>query len=399
MKSKSLVIAKDNPVWYGFPLVIAALYLFHFTNQNNDFAVFMKAGEYFLQRVDPWSQFDNPASMYLNGPTTLPLMSIFSLLPFAVAITLLRVLNLAITFIVISKEFGLHNARNSSAFISLIFLSSPFRSSMEYGQFTILFGVLGFVLLKRLLQNQGSDFYTGLSLLLVIEYKPNIFGMLLVIAVIKTRLKVLSFTILLFAISEIFLKTWLGQLPLLSWFNAIEYRSLYAATGEDNLSFIPELKISVVLILLVCLALFVYFNNSSRNLSLELSVALLSVFLLITPLLHPTDFLILALLLLTRKELNLTSSLLFGLLMVWSPTMNGLMFAVIAGSASIFIMISQKRVLLKHLICFNVPNAIYIALVRFGFFEPSIRHFLQLAFIAIFAITGLASLRKLHHRI
>jgi hypothetical protein len=233
-------------------------------------------------------------------------------------------------------------------------------------------------------------------MLVVIEYKPNIFGFLLIIAIVKNRFKVLSITLFFLVISEIVLEFWFGQLPFLSWYHAIQYRSLFASAGEDNLSFVPKLEISIVLIFALCLFLFVHFRKSFRILNFDSSIVLICIFLLITPLLHPTDLLILALLMLNRMELTSSSSLLLGLLMVWSPMVGGLLFAVILGSISILVLFVQSRNLFRQLLYFNIPNAIYLTFVRSGFHEPSIRHYLQLAFIVLLAISGLASLKKPH---
>ena len=284
--------------WYLFPLAIATFYIFHFTNQNNDYPVFVKAGSDFLSRQDPWAEFTNPAAMYLNGPSTLPIYAIFSIFPMQFSILMLRILNLALTALVVARFSAYKSNLLRSAIISIVFLSSPFRASMEYGQFAIIFGLLAYVIFRRLQNNVGSNFVTALALIILLEYKPNIFGIMVVVALILRKYLILLRAALIFISIEIFIGILLGaKIPLVSWFNAISYRSKFTSQGEDNLSLSSTLGlVPALLIALLIIVVFVFLRYFSNDVSSHnFFILLIGLYLLVTPLLHPTDFFLLVL--------------------------------------------------------------------------------------------------------
>lgn len=392
----SSTISKKS-YWYLLPVTIAVLYLFHFTNQNNDYPVFIKAGSDFLSRQDPWAEFTNPAAMYLNGPSTLPILAIFSIFPIQASILALRILNLALTALVIVRFTTYKSPLALSGIISTVFLSSPFRASMEYGQFTIIFGLLAYLVFTRLQSSVESNFVTALALIMLLEYKPNIFGILVVIALILRKYLILLWAALIFISIEIFMGIWLGaKIPLASWLSAISYRSKFTSQGEDNVSLsstvglIPILFIACLIVLLLFCTRYFPKKIASHN-SL---VFLIGLYLLATPLLHPTDFYLLVLFLVFEKKFKLDNLILLGMLMVWSPTVTGGGFAIFIGSIAILLLLKFHSIPGRYVFFFNIPNIVYLTLVRIGFDEPSIRHFWQISFILFLTVRALAFQKK-----
>lgn len=398
MQSTIRATISKTSYWYLLPVTIAAFYLFHFTNQNNDYPVFMKAGSDFLSRRDPWAEFANPAAMYLNGPSTLPIYAIFSIFPMQASILALRILNLALTAMAISRYSSLKSPLVRSALISTVFLSSPFRATMEYGQFTIIFGLLAYLIFRRLQSNFGSNFVTALALVLSLEYKPNIFGILLLVALILRRYLILLWAVVIFTSIEILIGIWIdSRIPLVSWLNAISYRSRFTSQSEDNVSLSSKIGL-VPMILITCLILLVLFLARyfpKKIASHNSLVFLIGLYLLVTPLMHPTDFYLLVLFLVFEKKFNLDSLTLLGMLMVWSPTVSGGGFAIFFGSIALLLLIKLHSLPIWYVLIFNTPNIAYLILVRLGFDEPSIRHFWQVAFILFSTFRALSFQKKL----
>ena len=312
---------QNAAIWVlGF--LVSILYLFHFQNSNNDFQVFMKAGKYFLEKENSWRKFVDPNAMYLNGAAPLILSSILSLIPVKYGLLLVRTMNilvmLAASFIIGRKSPHLP----VPGIFVLILLIFPFRSAMEYGQYTILFTFLAFLLLENLVGRRSDSLLAVSALALIVDFKPHIFMGLLIIILLHKRVELFFKAFCLWLIIQIIVGLWSHTIPIYEWFLAVKRRSNSVSQGEDNLSLTSHFgSAQFVLISFLSAIVIFYIWRHFRKFGVGrlATLEVVAISLILSPLLHPTDMLLVALILLTQGNFSKFHAVLVGLFLVWSP--------------------------------------------------------------------------------
>ena len=101
--------------------------------------------------------------------------------------------------------------------------------------------------------------------------------------------------------------------------------------------------------------------------------------LLITPLLHPTDLMLLLLVFVVKSELTQFSSLIMGMFFVWSPQISGAGFTFVVIVASICVsLLCGYRFSIKDTALLLLPNMVYFFSIRSGIDEVVVRHSIHL---------------------
>lgn len=384
---------------WGVSFLISLLYMIHFQNTNNDFQVFMKAGEYFLARENPWSKFTDPNAMYLNGAGTLILSSLLSLVPIEYGLMMLRVSNilaiLAISFLIGRKSPQLPVP---AIFISIL-LIFPFRSAMEYGQYTIVYSVVSFILLRNVLDKKSDSSFGIISLALVVDFKPHIIVGLLVLILLHKRFMLIMKAVAVWLVIQLIVGSWSNTIPTYEWFLAIKFRSDFVSQGEDNLSLVSHFGSAHYLAAMILSALMLFYLRGQIKASGRcdhLVLEIVAVSLILSPLLHPTDILFVALVLLSRFNFSRLEVFLFGLFLVWSPLLSGAIFTFTV-TMLLFFLLSLVRNAVRPISYLTViaPYLLYLLSVRLKVDEVFVRHFLQQLILIIIAVRFIQSNQRL----
>ena len=353
----------------------------------------MEAGKYFLQRENSWSKFTDPNAMYLNGSSPLILSSLLSIFPIQIGILILRITNI-LAMLVISFHIGRKSPQLPvPAIYILILLIFPFRSAMEYGQFTILFTFLAFILLQNVLNKGPDSLLAILSLALVVDFKPHIFLGLIVLILLKRRFNLVFKAFVVWIFVQLIVGLWTHTIPFYEWIIAIKRRNGFVSQGEDNLSLVTnvfsgEFILAVVFSVIVLCSLWWRFRTSDPS-SYEY-FEMLSVALILSPLLHPTDMLLLALVLLSQVQFSRIHILLIGLFLVWSPLLSGILFTISVVSVLFFLLALNNSSLGKTAyLTLLTPYLVYIFSLRIGIDEVFIRHLSQQSILFLIAFHSL----------
>lgn len=353
----------------------------------------MEAGKYFLQRENSWSEFTDPNAMYLNGSSPLILSSLLSIFPIQIGILILRITNILAT-LAISFQIGRRSPQLPvPAIYILILLIFPFRSAMEYGQFTILFTFLAFILLQNILSKGPDSLLAVISLALIVDFKPHIFMGLVVLILLKKRFNLVFKAFTVWISIQLIVGFWTHTIPFFEWMLAIRRRNSFVSQGEDNLSlvthfFSSEFILAVVFSIIVIFSLWWRFRISGRS-SFEY-FEILSVSLILSPLLHPTDMLLLALILLSQVKFSKLHVLLIGIFLVWSPLLSGILFTITVISVMFFLLaLSNTSLGTFWYLTLLTPYLVYICALRIGIDEVSVRHFLQQSILFLIAFQSL----------
>lgn len=371
-------------------ILISILYLFHFQNTNNDFKVFMKAGEIFLERGNPWVSFTDPNAMYLNGSATLIFSSLLSFMPIEFALFLVRIANILAmltTSFLIGRKYSLLPVPAIFIFTLLIF---PFRSAMEYGQYTILFALLSFLLIQNVLDKKHDSVLAISSFALVIDFKPHIVIGLFVIILLHKRFALVFKALGVWFINQLIVGFWSQTIPVYEWYLAIKRRSNFVSHGEDNLSLVSNFG-SIQFWFVSCflaIAMFTIWSHL-RNSGVDelLLIQIVAVALIMSPLLHPTDMLLVALILFSKFDLSRAQTILIGLFLVWSPLPSGAIFTLVTITILFFLLSLINKIpgKLTYLPLVG-PYLCYLLAVKFGLNEVSVRHLLQQCILIIIAL-------------
>ena len=117
------------------------------------------------------------------------------------------------------------------------------------------------------------------------------------------------------------------------------------------------------------------------------TLEIVAVSLILSPLLHPTDMLLVALILFAQFNFSRVHMILTGLFLVCSPRPSGAIFTFCVVTILFLILSLQNSSLSKvtYLILI-APYLCYLLAVRFGIYEVSVRHFLQQTILIIIAV-------------
>ena len=361
---------------------VGIVYMWHFNNLNNDFQVFYKAGIDFRDGVNPWDSQLDPNAMYLNGSSTLFLFAILSFFPLEWAIFFIRALSL------IAVVISVNYARNSlqkipkPQLIIFLFLSFPLRAAMEYGQLTVIFGAIALYILIYVQKRSTDSILVILSISVILDFKPHIFIGIVVYLLLTKRIRLLVKAFLVWLIFQLVVGLYLQIFPFVEMLKAIKFRSETVTEGEDSFSIVSFLSLdsqwSMVItassILVFCIYSFVIKRKPASKL-----LPLIAFSMLITPLLHPTDLMLLLFVFMVKFQITHISSFLLGMFFVWSPQLSGAGFTLLVLLMTVGLLILFKhQVSVSKMAMIFIPNFIYLSLVGVGFDEVNVRHSIHL---------------------
>lgn len=363
-------------------VVVSAVYMWHFNNLNNDFQVFYKAGLDFRNGINPWGNRLDPNAMYLNGSSTLILFSILSFFPLEGAIFLVRAasLVLVISSILYARNFA-HRIPQPQLIVFL-FLAFPVRSALEYGQLTIIFSVIAFYLLMRTGNQSADTILLILGIVLILDFKPHIFIGVVTYLILMRRFVLLIKAFLVWLVFQFIVGLYCQIIPLVEMLKAISFRGETVSEGDDSFSIVSIFDLnsqwSIVISLFSVLIFVIYSFTTRRDPALGL-LSITAFSILITPLLHPTDLMLLLLIFFVKTELAKFSSLIMGMFFIWSPQLSGAGFTIVMIVASFCLsLLCGYRFSIKDAALLLLPNMVYFSLIKSGIDEVIVRHSIHL---------------------
>jgi hypothetical protein len=363
-------------------VVVSSVYMWHFNNLNNDFQVFYKAGLDFRNGVNPWGSRLDPNAMYLNGSSTLILFSILSFFPLEGAIFFVRVLSLVMVAFSIFKVRNLLHRIPQPQLIIFLFLAFPVRSALEYGQLTIIFSAIAFYILMRINNRSADTILVILGVTLILDFKPHIFIGVVTYLTLMRRVTLLIKAFFVWLVFQFIVGLYHQIIPFIEMLKAIAFRSETVTKGEDSFSIVSifdfDSRWSTMISLSSVLIFVIYsYTNNREPASKLLSITAFS--LLITPLLHPTDLMLLLLVFVVKTELAHFSSLVMGMFFVWSPQFSGAGFTFIVILTSVCVsLFCGYRFSIKEIALLLLPNIVFFLLIRSGLDEVVVRHSIHL---------------------
>lgn len=374
-----------------------------FASLGNDFQVYFDAGDLIVNFRDPWNSTGNPNALYLHGPITSSWIWIFSLFPYSVSLTILRILTLALIPLILWMildllDIQLHRKINLWNLSTFALMSFPIRSILNYGRFEVLIFFL-FILIVYLLKKKPKVnlvlVICGLIMGVIIDYKPQIFllpCLILLWHYPKIRLILGSLISVIFGSFVSVILT--AEFPYWTWFNMLHLRSrdtsiekplgLFSIYYGFGLSPLLSVAVGFILISLILLRLHKGFVPNK----IQSTVMFFFVYLFFYPLLHAQDLVWIPLILVTllAADNSLIASRFFwivsGLVLTWSN--NYFLDAIILISISIWVLFNfssiplEKRAILIFL--FALPSFIFHLTAHF-FPTPAdgnLRHILVL---------------------
>ena len=366
---------------------LAILITLYYTKYGlgNDFRVFYQAAEYARGLSNPWfSSVDPIYSAYVNGPLTAIVISPLSLLSIDAAIFFVRFLSvvsiplnlwLLAKILNVSFSFSSHKLWIAS---SLLLFSFPVRANLEYGQLFLLF-TLFFTFAVFFLHSFSSGWVhlsSGILLGITLDYKPQVFGIVSLILILRFRRVILGVVIswLFGALVSVWLT---DSSPFLVWLKAINLRKDGGFNSSDQMNLVALVNNGLVLALLVLFLVGVgssriyrYWFSTNRDIpNLDWYLGSLVGFIFI-PYLHPTDMYVVGICLVIRL-IQRDSPILwigFGFLITWS------------NSLEVFVIQSISVFVLSALLNFNrsfvgvsaIPSLIMLTVVELSIGSESL---------------------------
>jgi hypothetical protein len=271
---------------------------------GGDFQVYYDAGNLVTKFENPWNFNGNPNALYLHGPLTSSWIWVFSLFSNTFGLTLLRIITLVLIPFSLWVIFDVLDIRQSNkmnfwVLSSIVLLSFPTRSILNYGRFEVLVFFL-FVLVVHLLKkyplSNSVMFLCGFLLGVVLDYKPQIFllpGVVLLWNYPKIRIFLgLILSVVFGAIVSFVLTT---EFPYWTWIDMLLLRSRDTSAEEPlglfsiyyGFGISPLLSVGLGLILIFSILVRLikgYAPNQTQSTKLFFFV-----FLFFFPLLHTQD--------------------------------------------------------------------------------------------------------------
>lgn len=365
-----------------FVVAIGFIYLWHFDNTNNDFQVFYRAGMEFRSGINPWNTYLETGAYYLNGGSTLLLLSSLSIFSIDTAILILRITNLIIVIFVIMRSRNFFRQVPPALIIIFIFLAFPFRSAMEYGQLTIIFGSVAFIVLIRIWKNSTDSISVILGLAFIVDFKPHLVIGLIAYLVLLGRVGLLFKAFFTWLIFQVIIGLYLDVFPFSEMIQAISFRSGTVTEGEDSFSVISflnlESNLSIIFTFVSIVLFSLYLIIARKNLDSRI-LPLFSFSLLLTPLLHPTDLMFLILVFVIKEGFTNVGFFVLGMFFVWSPQLSGAGFTtfVILAAIGLLAFLNHPLPIVRVVLVF-FPNIVYLSLVGVGVNEVIVRHSIHL---------------------
>ena len=400
--SKSQLKAR---LWFLTYIAIGFLtcYYMKFASLGNDFQVYFDAGDLIVNLRDPWNPTGNPNALYLHGPITSSWIWVFSLFPYSVSLTILRILTVALIPIILWMilellDIQLNRKINLWNLSTFVLMSFPIRSILNYGRFEV-FVFFIFILIVYLLKKKPTissiPVICGLMMGAIIDYKPQIFllpCLILFWYYLRIRLILGVLISVIFGSFVSFILT--AEFPYWTWFNMLHLRSrdtsiekplgLFSIYYGFGIGPLLSVAIGFILISLIALQLLKGFEPNK----IQSTVMFFCVYLFFYPLLHAQDLVWIPLILVTllAADNSLIASRYFwvvsGLVLTWSN--NYFLDATMLIPVSFWVLLNfsvvrfRNRVIL--VILFALPSCIFHLMAHF-FPTPAdgnLRHILVL---------------------
>ena len=366
-------------------LSIAELAYFSVRGKGYDFAIFYEASRLTLTLNSPWDAvFDPIYAAYLNGPFTALLISPLGLFSESAALLLARGASILVVPLLVSnfikyfspaQELTIKSAKIWLS-SSLILLTFPVRSNLEYGQFFVIFLML-FVVALRLSQSSSTRnlLLAGILIGICCDYKPQcfvVFGIL--IGFSNIYIIVGGFlSLIIGGIISIFLT---GSLPYEVWVKAVLKRSEALSAGDQMhiYALLPdEIGKFLALVIIAILITYQFYNRSKFNSSPN-KIFLLLVSILLTPWMHPTDLaltgVVVVAISIREQSFKFLNAFGLGCLLVWSSSVLITLFLAALTLFLLYLYLENKGNLLSFEPLVVIAPSIIFAFT--SFFKPDL---------------------------
>jgi hypothetical protein len=253
---------------------------------------------------------------------------------------------------------------------------------MEYGQLTIIFSVIAFYIVM-IVRNRSTDtFLAILGLALILDFKPHIFIGVVTFLILMRRFALLFKAIFVWLAFQFIVGLYCQIIPFVEMLKAISLRSETVSEGDDSFSIVSifdfDSRWSTVISLCSVLIYAIYSFTARRDPASGL-LPITAFSLLITPLLHPTDLMLLLLVFVVKAEIARFGSLIMGMFFLWSPQLSGAGFTFIVIITSICVsLFCGYQFSIKNFALLILPNMVYLLLVTGGIDEVNVRHSIHL---------------------
>ncbi len=377
-KIKGMIIRFVPYVYY---LLSLALVLYYQRNGlGNDFQTFYSAGKAVNHGNNPWDiNKGSEFSAFLNGPVTAIILGLTALFPYNAALFTIRLASVLCLPYLIRYLGEVMNLKIDREYLHLISIAAlftfPVRANLEYGQLAIIFFTTISIALKRELNNSIflNQFYLGISIYVVLDYKPHVFAPIAVLLFWKRKGMLYGFgTTFLMALLSSSLFT--GTFPLYVWLEAIIGRGVNSKSNAEQMSLYSILGLNQPIAWVIAVTLLLYLSwkvifKSDQTYSSK------ATFLLITwqallPFSHPTDLitvLLLPVFLMQTKVSNqkLLVFLATGLAIVWSNNVviSILVIIPILITYSVLANIAIKEQILANIVLL-LPQTVFLSIIH-----------------------------------
>jgi hypothetical protein len=370
-----------NSIGYLIVLSICGILMLKFQTTENDYAVYDRAGQEYRSGNNPWKYTGDVNNTYLYGPLTTIFISLYTLLPIKIGVTLLRLTTLTLICILAWQVKELSSLKKIGI-LGLTLSLFPVRANLEYGNFTIVLCALlllykpyPLVIDRSIYRNLIFGFLSAISF----DYKPHLFFPVAFLALVSNRSTRFAF-LGAFAFGAIASSARIENNALSLWVRSILNRAMKSSSDKtDQMNFhaiLNQLGIHLeyfpflFLVLAGIIALMYLKPKFIRG-------SILLVGLILFPFIHSSDVGILLLLLLVarfRKMDTCMGKLSIGLLAVWSDSPTGALLACVSIILFYLIQNSAKN-RSTDLVLLILPNILFIFITSFSFVDTGVsRH-------------------------
>jgi hypothetical protein len=384
----------DNPL-FGKIFVITlsiglSLIMFlHFQNPRSDFRLFYDAAQELLDGSSPWLRSTHPPDqVFLNGAATLSILSLFTVLKFESAISLLRFLMITTALLFVYRFGKGTDIKFKVALVFFTLTSIPLRANLEYGALGFLMFFAWFFALSN--QKKYSDIILGVVLAVTLDFKPQLFWVnLFILLTISLRGKIAF--VLTLILPWTIMSVLLGRFLIRDWVEVVIQRSELAQSDNQQMDIACILRLlglgkgtSFLLFAIFTSAFLLYLVKTKKLIfALKNPLILMGISVAFNVFLHPTDLSVYLpfLVILLRKVSDLGRynivlvTLSISLMSVWS---NDLKFALIASLINGTLVVALKADLnMKNLSVLTMIFCIPFLFALFSEKSQTLEHFLR----------------------
>lgn len=345
--------------------LVSVFLMIKFQTIENDYAVYDRAGRDYLKGNNPWQFTGDVNNTYLYGPLSTIFLSLYTLFPLKLGVTLLRLMTLILLYILAFQNKDSSPLRKLGV-LGLALSLFPVRANLEYGNFTIILCALLWLFKPNgnlIKQPLVQSIVFGVLCATSFDYKPHLFFPIAVLAVTLNRDTRTTFFSAI-AFGAIASSIQIHENAANIWIRAIINRALESSSDKtDQMNFhatLNQLGLDLGYLKFLYLALIIscmIYLIKPRLIRKSFLLASLVIF----PFLHSSDVGILLVLLLVFGFPYLNSTLgrlSMGLLVVWSESITGLVLASASLVLFYFLQSEHKNRMIDYCVLL-APNALF----------------------------------------